>query len=218
MGYTDHKRVSLGHIQRLMSMGPDELVRVYTRQDPRAWDEAVARGYLTGSHGAGDDEVNGHFEYPYEWMRRQMAERIPDFSGDLPVWTWLKRQNERKWVTSWDAKERKTLPIFPRVIALVPRKRMLLSCYEMWHAHLNNWHISDGQEEDEAYEAKWPTYKAPGSDPIYQAETETHWPKVFDIHLPRSPYMVEMFGQVDRVQACVDRIYLDEVQSVRWLS
>lgn len=216
MGYRLHKGLKPSHIQRLMTMDPNELVRVYTRQHPDAWKIAQEVGYLTGSHGF-DPEEDGLFSYPYEWMRQQMAARMPDFSGDLPVWAWFKRQNERKWQTSWIREDRATTPILPRIIALVPRRRILASCYEMWHTHLNNWHISNSQEEDDAFDAKWPTYKAPGSDPEYQADTEVHWGEVFNIHLPRSPYMTEMFGRVDVVQACVDRIYLNEVQSVRWL-
>lgn len=216
MGYRDIKDVSEGQLAQLMRMPPHELVRVYTRQHQDAWRVARDRGYLTGSHGVEDEEVNGDFQYPYEWMRRMMAERIPDFTGDLPVWAWVKRQNERKWVTSWNVADRAIIPVMPRIIALVPRQRILLSCYDLWHAHLNNWNIALSEEEERAYDARWPSYKIPGEDPEYQEDTEVNWPLVLDLDSPRPRYVQDTHGRLSRVQACVDRIYLDEVQSVRW--
>lgn len=214
MPYTQLKKLSASAIRHLAAMDPDEKIRVYTRQEPAAWTAAQERGYLTGSHGA--DSENDDFGFAYEWMRRQMAERIPDFSGDLPVWAWPRRQNERKWATSWYVKDRQHHVIHTRITALVPRRRVLLSCYEMWHAILNNWCITSSDEEYEAYEAKWPKYIAPGTNEEYQRDTEANWHKVFDVMDRRTGYMLENWGMIDHIQACVDRIYLDEVVDVRW--
>lgn len=215
MGYRSHKGFPASRLKALESMDPDQKVRVYTRQDPLAVEEARIRGYFTGSHGHrvdGDD----FFDYPYEWMRQQMEKRIPNFSGDLPVWAWLKKQNERKWIESWVPKERKVLPPTPRIIALIPRKRILISCFELWHNHLNNWPVLYTEEEDQAFEKKWPLNIGVNVNPEYQREVEANWEEVFNITGTRSPFLVENHGKVSVVQACVDRVYLDEVVSIRW--
>lgn len=217
MGYRIHKGFPPSRLQQFANMDADQLVRVYTRQDIAAVEEAHERGYFTGSHGYRPDD-DDLFEYPYEWMRKQMAERIPNFSGDLPVWAWLKRQNERKWTESWIPEERKVLPPTPRVIALVPRKRILISCFELWHNHLNNWPVSKTLEEQEAFEEKWPHNIPVGTNSDYQRDVEANWSEVFDISGSRSPLLREAHGQVSVIQACIDRIYLDEVVSIRWNS
>lgn len=216
MPYLMHKPMPSSVLTGLMEMDGETLVRVYTRQKQAAWEAAQRIGYFTGSHSAHDADDNADFAYQYEWMRQQMAARMPEFSGDLPIWTWLKRQNERKWVTSWHKEDRATTPNHPRIIALVPRKRILLSCYDLWHAHLNNWNVALTHEQHQAYDTKWPKYKQPGEHPEYQRDTEENWGVVFDVHLPRTPYLEETHGRVNTVQACVDRIYLNEIQSVRW--
>jgi len=72
------------------------------------------------------------------------------------------------------------------------------------------------EEEDKVFEDLWPRYKVAGEDPEYQRHVETNWSVVFDLDSPRGQYLEETHGRLARVQACVDRIYLDEVQSVRW--
>lgn len=215
MGYRSHKGFPASRLKILESMDPDQLVRVYTRQDPLAVAEAQERGFFTGSHGHRPDD-DDFFDYPYEWMRQQMAERIPHFSGDLPVWTWLKKQNERKWIESWIKEERKNSPPTPRIIALVPRKRILISCFELWHQHLNNWPVSFTEADDEAFEKKWPHNIAVNTNPEYQSDVEANWTEVFNITGPRSAFLREIHGPVSVVQACVDRIYMNEVVSIRW--
>lgn len=214
MPYLNHKPLSFYKIKKFLESDPEAKVKIYTRQDPKGWEEAQQRGYLTGSHSA-KYELND-FEYAYEWMRSQMAKRIPGFSGDLPVWGWLNRQNERKWKNSWIVKDRTIEPTFPRIIASVPRKRILASCYELWHFHLNNWHIALSPQHEEDFDVSYPRNFGPGENAEYQNKVEENWEKVFDIGTPRSGYELEGYGKIDIVQACVDRIYLDEIDSIKW--
>jgi len=186
------KPLALSHRIRLRDMDPEELVRVYTWQHVDGWEASKERGHLTGSHGRPHEE--DLWDGPYEWMRSAMAERIPGFSGDLPVWTWLKRENPRRahWI-----RDR------VRIIADVPRGRMLLSDYELWHLPLNRGAICLTPEEDEAYP----------HDTAGDAIMDT-WHHVLDIvggpHRTR-----DWLGVPDTIQACVDRIGIDEIVSVR---
>ena len=185
-----------------MDADADELIRVYSYQDPGAWQAAQQRGYLTGSHGHPNDVS---WDFPYEWMRQRMAERIPDFTGDLPVWAWPKRQNGKK----------RTRDPYVRITALVPRRRILASCYDLWHHPLNNWFIALSDTEYEEYQKLYPKYLEPGVDPVYQSHTERHWHLIFDLRQAREGYMLKNYGFLERVQLCVDRIYLNEIVALR---
>jgi len=178
----------------LMEMGPDEPLRVHTYQHVDAWSAAVERGFLTGDHGHVDDFLGDWGKVPYEWMRSQMAERMPDFSGDLPVWAWLKRHNPRS--TDW-------IRDSVRITAIVPRRRVLLSDYDLWHLPLNNGAICLTREEDAAW-------SHPHGDPIMK----TTWHHCLEIRdMPWHDR--DWIAPPTLVQACVDRIRLDEVVSVR---
>lgn len=186
------KPLALSHRIRLRDMRPDEIVRVYTWQDLEGWRAAERRGHLTGSHGHSDGDDS--WDRPYEWMRRAMAERIPDFSGDLPVWAWFKRQNPRR---SPRLRER------VRIIADVPRRRILPSDYDLWHLPLNDGPICLTPEEDDA----WPHEHG------HPAIEET-WHHVFEI-VEGPGRTRDWLGRPDYIQACVDRIRMDEIVSVR---
>lgn len=196
------KPIAQSRIREFVDADPEELIRVYTYQAPEAWKAAQKRGYLTGSHNHPNDVS---WDEPYEWMREQMAKRIPDFSGDLPVWAWLKRENGKKRVRD----------PYTRLIALVPRKRILASCYDLWHHPLNNWFIATTEEEDKNYDQRWPKYIGHGEDSQHQKEVELHWEKIFDLREARTGYTLKNYGVLERIQLCVDRIYVNEIVGIR---
>jgi hypothetical protein len=193
----------MSRIHDLVNADSEELIRVYSYQKPEGWRASLERGYLTGNHGHGDDD--DFWEFPYRWMRDRMAERIPEFSGDLPVWAWPKRENGKKRIRD----------PYSRITALVPRKRILPSCYDLWHMHLNNGFIATSEEEYEEYESLYPKHLAPGADPEHQRHVERHWEMVFDIAQTRSPWFAKNYGIVGPVQLCVDRIYLTEIVDIK---
>ena len=80
-------------------------------------------------------------------MRDQMADRIKGFSGDYPVWAWLKRPSAKPKPCRYRGTREEN-----RIIALVPRSRILLSDYDLWHNPLNNGPVASSEEEyDEKY-------------------------------------------------------------------
>ena len=78
------------------------------------------------------------FQHAYDWMRERMAEQVPSFSGDLPVWSWLRRINPRK-----ERKEYRML----RITSIVPRARILASDFDLWHTVLNGYPVLWSEEE-----------------------------------------------------------------------
>lgn len=183
------KRIPLSKRRFLTTCAADTPIRLHTIQTEAAWRAAQERGYLVGD----PHHAEPFFLNAYGWMRFQMAERLDAYSGDYPVWAWLKRPNMRQW-----SYEREPSVM---VVAEVPRGRMLLSDFDAWHSVLNHWWISINEEEDERFEAE----KMP---------VEDTWHRVFDIVGGEPGTDRRWNGSKDWLQACVDRIYVREVVRV----
>jgi hypothetical protein len=190
--------LSLARVRRLLAKGPDDLVRVYTFQAAGAVEAASRRGYWTGDPGFAQEG------YPeaYAWMVRQMAARIPGFSGDYPMWAYLRRPNMRHH--EYDA-----TPSF-LVVADVPRSRMLLSDYDRWHEPLNVSYLTDTEAEMVALEdAGLQTYAATR---VATPEMQATWEGVFDLSTEGwSPEKLAYWKRPNRIQASIDRIHPHEV-------
>lgn len=164
-------RSRLSAVLRAIPMAP---VRVWTAQHRDALSAARQTGWLSGNHefsfgrytdarGPTDDPEHPS---PYDWMRQQMAELMPSFSGDYPVWGWLKRPSTRPSIWGQGAGQATVL-----VSALVPRRRILLSDFDDWHAVLNDWYLSRTEAEDNEVEA------AGGATPAQRRES---WLRIFE--------------------------------------
>lgn len=189
------KTVPLSRLRKFESLPPQSLVRVYTLQGDEAMDNLSRDGYLSGD--SQHIEQDGDWKEAYAWMRSQMEKRIPDFSGDYPIWTWLKRPSSKPKPCRYRGTGENN-----RVIALVPKSRILLSDYDLWHSPLNN-------------------------SPIYRTEPDfdldalrddprSTWEQIFSFPL-RSREEIYWLGSMNglRVQGCVDRIYSHEIVSTR---
>lgn len=180
----------------LLDLPPEKPVRVYSLQHPDAITVAKERGYLSGDHNFAFDEEertnNIGFYRAYQWMKNQMNERITGFTGDLPVWAWLKRPSAKTHPSS----------IGPtiRITAQVPRKRILLSDFDFFHCVLGNTACALNEEE-------W-------DRTMSSTEIEESWQRIFDLY-PRPNHIAKWCGQPKYVQACIDRIYWDEIESLR---
>lgn len=197
-------------------MHPDALVRVWTYQGDDAWNIAQARGYFSGSSHHIENE--DHFApAPYAWMREQMKKRLPDYSGDYPVWAWMKRLSAKKWPQKYMGTQERH-----RITALIPRKRILISNYETWHSVLNNGLLCDTEAEYDAFEAEWgfhPSTQSAEYSRAYAAAVEPSWEKIFSFCSPsdQTKDMIYWNGSAKKyiLQACVDRIYLNEITNYR---
>lgn len=204
------KPVPRSRLLRILDADPHRPIRVWTVQHRDAVAGAERRGYLSGDHGRGFDAhdfgpdglpLRRGFAHAYGWMRDRMAETVPDFSGDCPVWVWLKRPSTRPAVWWKHAGEAGML-----VTAAVPRRRLLLSDFDAWHAVLNGWYLGGTEAEEEAVEAAGVTSPA---------EREASWARIFDLGRPRTAEEIRWRGHPKFVQACVDRIHWHEVLRVR---
>ncbi|NUB11251.1 DUF3841 domain-containing protein [Azospirillum brasilense] len=190
---------------RRMRRTPANYIRLYTYQHRRTLSAAMERGYLTGSedHAFFDADERDHMAWPYTWMLRQMATRLPAYSGDWPVWAYIRRPSWRKFHRSWSPESRRDLV---RITAVVPCERALLSDLDLWHLPLNHAYLSLTEAEDEAVNQFM----------LSRERIEESWQRIFDIdRAPTADEIRWIRSKRPVIQACVDRIYLTEIVSVR---
>lgn len=178
-------------------------MKLWTVQHIGAWEAARNRGYLTGSeeHAYQFDEDDGRmWSRAYEWLREQMRLRLPGYSGELPIWAFDEKPDLRcQWRHD---REHVLLKID------VPRQRLVLTDYDKWHGVLNGWYLEAAHELSETGEDDRPE-RTPD-------EIRASWVEVFNIGR-ETALERHWWGDRSTVQACVDRVYLDEVKKVRSL-
>jgi hypothetical protein len=206
------KRLSETFVEGLLNATPLSLIDVWTIQDRENWPlmyDVASCSYFgewhhkdSFSHDDDGDQDSDTIK-AYEYMNTQLHERIENFSGDAPVWVWPFKPNIRSYmrgmwaIKEYNSKKNREKPDFVLVRARVPRKRILFSCYDLWHCCLNNWPITEQELEDD--------------DPLYNDPAST-WHLIFDINTKNKALKVN-YGADRRVQGCVDRIGLNEIVS-----
>ena len=177
-------------------------MRIHTIQSSHAWQAFQQRGFLR----CDAKSVWGEHKAAYDWMRSQMAKRIPGYGGGYPIWAWYQpREDLRSWRHQW--KEPSVL-----LIVEVPEERVLLSDFDAWHMVLNTGYLPLTEEESDYYENHvLPPGRYADMPRQYQATVETSWERIFDLEaLSRSPlWTVE--GQDPYIQACIEYIEMTEI-------
>ena len=97
------------------------------------------------------------FDAAYEWIAYQMKKRIgpPPDGVEFPVWAWYKQNGKHKkpdlrserWGYGPGEEE------YACIELEVPDELVLLSDFDEWHMILNNWIISDTEEEENQLES-----------------------------------------------------------------
>jgi hypothetical protein len=190
------------------------MVRLYSYQGQVAWDAAEKLGYWTGTldHHVGDGDFG--WGPAYEWMRQRMAERVPDFSGDYPMWGWIKRPSTKPKPRKYRGTSDNI-----RLTVQVPRSRIVFSDYDAWHAVLNRSlncaTEAEWDEWSEAYPWHWsmPLSDAPEAEKLdyqrrYMASIEPSWNRCLAFEPTTDPKALYWSGSSKhfRVQACVGSI------------
>lgn len=199
------KNSPISRIREFMSLPGEALVRLYSFQKPEAWTAAEERGYWTGVPEAVDEDAG--FRFAYDWMRVRMYDRIPGYSGDLPMWAWTKRHSSKPKHVKESAQTGMI-----RLTVMVPRSRILISDFERWHYVLNKWIIHENENDFDVEDELYPE----GSD-IRAEVMETSWNQIFDFIPTTDPVKLSWAGRKKTfpIQACVDRFYWNEIVSVR---
>ncbi len=202
-------------IQRHRPPQPDT-VRLWTIQPPYVWDALQEKGVLlvdpTHPNFCGIDLEAG-FSVAYEWLRTQMAKRIPAYAGNFPWWAYDHFLDLRFY--RWHhGKQGERLV---RIELAVPKEKVLLSAYEDWHCVLNRYYLPEALDseardrESDAWEAE-----AYGDIPLleqnwvrlakpWKTQLQESWERIFDVDARRPS---------NTIQANFERLELADVVKV----
>ena len=114
-------------------------LRLYTIQHRAAVDHLLSTGSLFVKD---PSLVDQDFIGSYRWMMGQMAQRIPDFSGNFPIWAWMRRGWWHTNLRNWSLDEWVLLTIE------VPANRFVISDFGAWHYVLNNCFLPLSEDAD----------------------------------------------------------------------
>lgn len=197
------KRVSISYLNYLRNLPHNALVRLYSYQGREAWMQALKTGHWSGTDGRYiDANLPPQFGLAYNWMRDQMKLNLPQFSGDYPMWGWVRRPSTKPGLYPL---EKGSDFIGVRLTVMVPRCRILFSNYETWHCVLNRSGIYDTEAQFDIAER------------ATKEEVEATWPKCLSFDKNKTPEELYWKGSSNwfQAQACVDRFYWDDIVQVR---
>jgi hypothetical protein len=177
---------------------------LWTIQTEKVWQEFLSSGVLRGIRERIMEQV---WESPYQWMIRQMEQRIgpPPTPGAYPVWAWLQWENAKR--TKPDLRAGGHLPKRESGVRIefeCPDSSALLSDFDLWHFVLNYWYLPESEVEGDEFEAQlaergFSFFKTkPLPNRFYHDRIVASWDKIFDldwqeseIALPRSEKSIQ---------------------------
>jgi hypothetical protein len=137
----------------------------------------------------------------YHWLMLQMSKRIPDYRGGTPLFAWVEKPPFNEY--------REYVPAGGLGVCLeinIPRERILLSDFHLWHCVLNNWHLGLTNKEEERWERNRSTKQ-------HRQAMKKSWDRIFDLSLTSSS---QGFGVKNPVQATFEYFRFNEVVSVEY--
>ena len=198
-------------------------MRLWTIQTPDRLHDLNRDGLIRGSWDflRADEHLVFYIE-PYKWMVEQMQKRLPDVSGEAPMWAQPHRPDLRRDRWQWG----------DRYMVLIefdaPDDAVLLSDYGLWHQVLNNFHCSFSEAEcDEfndredkrnrelvethgfGYRKAWRWVKRE-----FRQEIRASWERIFDPEAIAQADPEWIGSPPHEKQACLDHLRRDWIRSV----
>ena len=173
-------------------------VCLWTIVAPMVWSSLCSAGTL---YIASTRILYQDFLPQYDWLRGQMAQRVPGYHGHYPWWAWaLPKPDLRDTCYHYAPRG---YPLI-RLGVAVPVDEVLCMDYDAWHMPLNNGYLSLDEADDAAWEA------LPDADRTHEA-MERSWERLFDHNALFDP---EWFGSATRIQAIFETLRLADVVDV----
>lgn len=176
----------------------EELLRLYTIQPQALWDTLQKEGITRVDSWRTEKD----FSQAYQWLKLQMKKRVRGYRGGDLFWAWAEKPPFEEYY-QWGN------PGEPKVCLelLIPKKRVLLSDFDLWHHVLNGWYLCLSEKESERLWKRKMTSS-------FRREQSKSWEKIFDLTLA-DKYLDWLGGNV-RVQATFEYFRRDEVVSVEY--
>jgi hypothetical protein len=192
-------------------------MRLWTIQPNQVWERLQREKTLLvdPSHPAFQERISddGFWLPAYNWLREQMARRIPGYEGNYPWWAYDYKLDLRGYrYYTHPPNER-----WVRMELEIPSEKILLSAYGAWHYVLNRWYLpyatdpDDYEREGDAWERET---KAHGIDTLrntppfpepWESRMRASWERIFDVDDLRA---------TNTIQATFERLELAEVVKV----
>lgn len=162
---------------------------VWTIQDESYYEKQIINGYLEGNK----EYVIDEFIEKYLWIMEQMKDRIKNYNGEFPIWTWLIKPDLRRA----GYLERGTKGVLLEIE--LEEDEILISGFEEWNAILNNDYIFYNEEEENSIEN--------GSKTISKEES---WERIFNYeNLRKEAY----WNGANILQGTMGRVFVDKIKS-----
>jgi hypothetical protein len=183
------------------------LVKVWSIQTLSAWQCLQETGVLRAKVAY----VEPTWLHAYEWMARQLAQRVgPAPSGcDLPIWVWCQWNGRRH--AKPDLRYKAHLPSGTpgvRLTLSLDTARLLCSDFHLWHYPLNQaylpetlaeWAWFDACEEAHGFPNHW----------FDQHDLERSWERVFDLDWDNPDFT---YARLEKsIQAVLWELHLNDV-------
>nr|WP_237163495.1 DUF3841 domain-containing protein [Paenibacillus sp. BIHB 4019] len=153
------------------------------------WSLFENQGYLEGS------EKHALFPQEYQWMMTKMNERLPNYSGESPIWLWVQKPDMRS------SGHFESCTSCVRIRLELDDKEVLISDFDDWHLVLNDSFLADNEKE-------WDDYHL-GKLSMSKEES---WDRIFDFNRLRDP---DWHGTDSRCsQGVAGRIHISRVNKV----
>jgi hypothetical protein len=200
--------------RRITALPPDAAVRIYSIQSSGALRYLEENGVLRctpealdeHSDHAGASTYDHRPKQAYDWIADQLRLTTGTRGETYPLWAWLKRP-------SMTGKERRRYRGESLIVAIVPRRRLLISDHGQWHICLMGGAITISEQEDDHFDDLEKT----SDQATWTSLVHSTWQRVFEFSpKPGEQTGWRLCGRAV-MQACVDEIRLEEIVRIRQL-
>lgn len=179
-------------------------MKVWTLQPIEIWDLLQKEKIIYGK----EKYVDEYFLSSYKWMMQQMENKLPDYTGNPPIWVWVQPKPDLRSSHGFEKGQRAV-----RLELEIPEARILISDYDAWHCVLNGWYLNFTDEEEKEFDKERNDIRLFEEMPE-QLKTKivNSWDRIFEIDKLKN---TEWTADKQYLQGVIDGLYLSDVKKVK---
>jgi hypothetical protein len=182
-----------------------------TVQDKAAYDDLRATGVLRCNEKLAEWLEDDEFRRSYGWLVEQMKRRIGDPPDGVtyPIWAWHTLSGKPAKVDLRRTEFNNYHGENYILTVEIPNEQVLLSDEENWHYVLNNWYLSeDNNEAEHEQTERWFNSLSPSEQLEVKRKS---WKRIFDV----TPFENEWRRRGSFVQATFWELRIEQVISAK---